>query len=842
MKQIISKILIILILLNGVFSLNVFGEEPSFKVYNNSVLAELVYPIETVSGKNYIAISDLEQFGFNTNYTNEKASINRNYYDYTSYASQLIAYLSSNIIRVDSISMLYYKPIISKENRAYVAIELFSMVFSNLYNIDETNKIINISVIDPNVKNISGKISLPNNEVAPVGGIEVTIFAGEISSVRNGDISSNIYDKGGFRGGYVQTKDDYNPYYKINNNSSVKITIPDGANSGAYSINYSSINNIGIGYTLETDKYTSGYYCGDETVASLYNKYPMLSFFDNIDMTIIPIKTITGTISLPNNEIAKEDINFKACAFGYYNYSEASGIINQGSNSAEYTIKIPGVDDSYQVKAECVNGEYANNVESIYKDVQLENINNVSDINIVFDYIKKISGKITLPNNIALDEDLKVKVIMQDREYPFNYICDENVTIPMGQKEIQYSLTAVNSVNSAIVFYRLDTSNSEIFDYGHYNSQGTVIEPNDSGYITFDNGFDVTEINIGMLQKSTIKVNLSLPNGMFADSNIYARGAYVLMRNSETGDVEFGNTHQEMDSQKVILEGENSGIIYIDVPRIVGVYNGISLNLYGDGRFYQYAYYNENATASNIEKSTPIDSSSDAVVNMALLRQSKISGEVTQTGVQGDNFEVYLFPQSSDTERNTMRSQVDFVSTNGGYNQSNYSFYVPSDVNKYIIGIRKWNNFRGIRYYTKNGLVENINEAEIINISNDIYIENINMEYTYFENITPVTIPNVYLPKLSTIIQTSIYFTSGFPMEVVYSGDFKRDNSTIYANFYDENNRLIATKAQKMNFEENSYNYVRMCLPQLNGKIPAKLKLFVWGEEAKPLAIPYEIE
>jgi len=186
--------------------------------------------------------------------------------------------------------------------RGYYSTEGTVLNQSSASPVDITNgnvKDIDLEFIPGNI--ISGKVSLPDGDVAPAGGIQVDISA----KTDNGTPYAVI--------------DDY--YF------SIFVTIPEGQNSVDYSLPVKA--NIAescyiVSYVLfsEYGYAQSGYYSINGTTSKESLASPVDASngdVGGIDLKILPANIISGTISLPEGDIAPEGgIKVSISALNYY--------------------------------------------------------------------------------------------------------------------------------------------------------------------------------------------------------------------------------------------------------------------------------------------------------------------------------------------------------------------------------------------------------------------------------------------------------------------------------------------------------------------------------------------
>lgn len=173
---------------------------------------------------------------------------------------------------------------------------------------------------------ISGTVSLPNNKIAPEGGIDVRVGTSVIAP------AGIIPSAGG-------TSYDHNNYRSTN------VTIEAGTTSAAYTLKVPK-GSYKIGYTASNPNYLPrGYYSTSGMVQEYYSASNIVvsENVDNKNIELVEGYILSGTVSLPNNDIAPEGGITVSLDAGSNIPILYSVTIPEGATSAAYSIRVsPG--------------------------------------------------------------------------------------------------------------------------------------------------------------------------------------------------------------------------------------------------------------------------------------------------------------------------------------------------------------------------------------------------------------------------------------------------------------------------------------------------------------------
>ncbi len=508
MKKICAKILILIMLVNIILPLSVFAEG-AVKLYNHGEETYLLHSIEMCEGYYYISVADLGELELYTT-ASETLSIR-------SYDDNLVIYPGMSVVKVNGTELLFPNAMRVVGGREYVSLRLIAMAFSGIYEI--TDNSIYLWINTGGACTARGVISLPNGEIAPAGGIEISVFYGnklvEKKKSNGGSGSGEIV---GLETGYsgVQKPITVNGAveYSMHKIAESSVTIPEGENSVEYvlGIPYMTSGCV-LGYEVDTEKYK-------EVYTEIVNRNFEIRNFTIYSKSV----ELSGTVTLP--EAAENDVCFTVYA---ENYNEAmysySGVIAAGADSATYSMHVGQYGD-YSMSLIFSGRKYK---RMLKEEVITADETAVTDVDFAAEKSDVLSGTLKIPNDTAIGEDTEIKVTIQSRKSPYYYIDSEEVTIPAGSTNGNFTLYDDMGYGDVICFYELQTESDDLFDFGHYRKSGTTVINDNAEKISFRENTRQS-IEISLIKSKSAEVTLNLPEGYTADKNIcgdvYLTNAY----------------------------------------------------------------------------------------------------------------------------------------------------------------------------------------------------------------------------------------------------------------------------------------------------------------------------
>lgn len=498
MKIISAKILILIMLINMLLPLSAFAEG-TITLYNHDEEVYLTNDIETYNNYYYISVEDLYELELNWKLSDSL------YIE--SYYNDLIIYPETSIIELNGNSMLFQNPMKDIDGIKYVSLDLIAMVFSGIYEI--TDNSIYLWINTGQSYTARGTISLPNDEVAPVGGVEILVFYGRKKSLSQGSGSNYSEDISGLEIGYSgitkPTTANNEIEYSIYKYAEKYVTIPQGKNSVEYALGIPYVySGCYLGYKVDTDTYK-------EIHTEKFYRNSGIMNFEIYSNTV----TLSGTVTLP--EIAEKDVKFTVYSEVYtermYSYD---GIISAGTNFAPYSMQVGQYDD-YSMSVVFSDNEY----KRIFKEETIT-VKDTEVANIDFETQKSniVSSTLKLPDNIVLEEDVEAIVTIQSKNSPYYYLDSENIVIAAGDTSENFTLYDDMGYGDVICFYELQSVNDRLFSFGHYSETGTTVINDNASVITFGENIN-QNIEIPLIKNKALEVKIGLPNGYVAESNIY---------------------------------------------------------------------------------------------------------------------------------------------------------------------------------------------------------------------------------------------------------------------------------------------------------------------------------
>ena len=263
----------------------------------------------------------------------------------------------------------------------------------------------------------------------------------------------------------------------------------------------------------------------------------------------------------------------------------------------------------------------------------------------------------------------------------------------------------------------------------------------------------------------------------------------------------------------LIESGKSSGVATVTVPDIAGYkycfkLSGISPSMYTDT-----LYYTKNG--GTVFEAIADLATKDDDISFTLMRSYTLCGEIK--GFDNSENRVYLLYRSQITG-----NWINFDKTTI-YGDGEYEFNIPDEVDEYIVSAKLGEK---TYYYCSDGLTENINEAEILTVN-----DNINgINFMFLDGIPQITVKasmNVSVDQIEATI-TSKYNEDNLSVFLAYFNRFgemidikSRTNVSLLAT----SSEIGSLACQLMYFDNDveNTNYVR---------------LFIWRNDLRPISIP----
>lgn len=534
---------------------------------------------------------------------------------------------------------------------------------------------INIEPISKRV--ISGTVTLPFGDAPPTG-IEV-IVAAKLGS--NSDIQTKV---------------------KIPaNESSVEysILVPPNQKNTGYSVKYKISNEV---YASE------GYYSLTGTVRSLSSaKLVDLSNSDieNIDLSLIPNKKIGGVASLPDGVASSEGVDVTLTASNGIYSSKKTVKIAENSSLAEFTLYVPE-GSGYTLKYETKNAEYTNlGYYSLAGTVRGQgaaysiDVSGSDKMDIDFPLIPKkvISGKVVIPDGVASNNGLNVKLTAQCGSDSASV----SVTIPEGSSMADYFIKVPPNYEGTGYNIKCETSDREYLSSIFYSSDGSVRSGTLASLMDVSSE-DKDNIDINLIPKKTIRGKVTLPEGVAPE------GGLGLKVNAIYG--------SDKDSINVnIPEGSSSTDYILYVPDGSGYKVSYELS---NKAYINKGYYNVIGTVSEEKSATLVStiSGNKTGINMTIIAKSLVSGTIVlpsgRAPAGGINVEVIVSSGSS---------KLDSISVTipQGEVSAQYSVYVPKGSGYNVSYKTSDSLYVSPAYYNNNYMVRTLSSATLIDVTDN---------------------------------------------------------------------------------------------------------------------------
>lgn len=870
MKTIISKVMIILLMLNLIAPFSAYASQEII-IYNCDKIVELDYEMGEFYGKKYINKKDLENINL---YITSKSLIT------CDSDTEMKLYPGSSIVDVNGTTITYPNAIVETEDGDYICIELLAMFFSEIYDVTETT--IKLWISDNGYDFARGIISVSSGVTVPSGGIQIEVFAAEAPRTtsssglkyevvyENEQIGPVGYSKNE-KPMYEEDSKAYNAFLDYDRKCSDVVVIAEGEKSVEYSltIDNDDFENCVIGYYTEINGeayYGKLNYGGNDKLYSF-----------NLSATK---PSISGKVTLP--QTAENDVEFRIIAHGKYDYI-FDGVILEGEKTAEYTVAVDK-NNTYSVELIFLDGEYSRELSDEKVSVGTASIGEINfDAEIADEYVVNVS----LPDDYNSDMNMiDARVYLQMAKSPYYVLDIEAVSLNEYSRSKSITLHDDMQSNDVICYYVLYNEYDGLFEFGHYTENGTSFDIRNADSVSLDDG----SIDMTLLKAKEINASFNLPDSDVAEDDIKIDAypitvKYPIESNNmaivtnpnkpdeegeevtylpvigypvESGDEIVAVTPIDKDSitlmsasgvassggspsgglviggggnamapvavsrPTIIAEGQTSGNRTISIPDEDDYGFLIEFNVIDKSdRYYSKIYYNSDKTTTVRGKASLISNKTDSI-NVELVKQYYISGVIDAVGFEDSHNRITAASQKSDTIIEDIYD-CDFSVYTEIYGSGNYGLYVPDEFEKYILRLNSFATGREI-YYRPDECTDYLNESKVLNINNDT--DNIDFVYSGYNPPTPLVIK----------VTRGIANSEKWSVSLRNIGDFDTEDIDIYISFYNENGAMTnLVKEDAGVVEARTTLEVPVSVP-LDYKINAEtIKVMAW-HKMKPMA------
>ena len=530
MKKIISAAMVLFVVSGIIFP--VIAVAAARKTINNCGYSTFVTYIEE-NGKKYIDALSIRELELDLENLTDRMYLRTN-------SKEVQIHRGSSTVLIDGTSIFYKNPMIEKNGREYISLDLIVMLFSA--NFEETEDSINLWITYYPANSAKGVISLPNGETAPNGGVEVSVYVLQKKTI---SYSLPAVPTVGFG---IDCIFDDNPFnFEFIPISEEKILIEEGGSRAEFFLTDAGSDfgaSCYIGYRVDDKGYLS------EGLTNFNFKEEK-----SYDFTINK-NEISGTVEVP--KAPDEDTRFRIKATGGQNY-ETYGVIPKGETSSDYRISVP--DGTYKLSIVFENKAYKKTDYSRSVEVSGKSAQNT-------DFSCELPGKISVKLTVSepAEDDIPVNLFIQSADKPYYCIDVQDAMICCGEKSAYAELNDEIGCDNLICFYELESEKDGLNDFGFYNEQGTVYKIESAQRITAD-----ADISMELLKAQSSSENLNLEAWAEDDK------AYISIKNQSVFDRKNINVYLasynsgklaglDMATVPKLLKG-SSDIVYFDIPR-----------------------------------------------------------------------------------------------------------------------------------------------------------------------------------------------------------------------------------------------------------------------------------
>lgn len=292
------------------------------------------------------------------------------------------------------------------------------------------------------------------------------------------------------------------------------------------------------------------------------------------------------------------------------------------------------------------------------------------------------------------------------------------LTIPKGEKSLNYSLMVPKSTNKAARFSISYTVENGYAPFGYYSSKGTTAIKAEQTLIKLNDG-DKSGINIELLPGKTISGKIIMGNKKTAPSEdmLFTVTAVLEGTNTKSTDDDV-----VISKEVKVQKGKTEADYVLTVPLNKAGSGYKVYYTYKDGTYTETGYYHKNGTTRNTGRVTLIDVGNTVTgINLTTLPFTNISGKVIlpdndKAPKDGIDVEVKAYNNGSLTSSSDDFYIVRTVKIAKDASSKSYTMTVPVKDTGYTISyeVDKKTGYVTTGYYNKNGTQSSKSRAAIV--------------------------------------------------------------------------------------------------------------------------------
>ncbi|MCP5149224.1 MAG: thrombospondin type 3 repeat-containing protein [Chromatiales bacterium] len=399
--------------------------------------------------------------------------------------------------------------------------------------VDQTDK--TLTFIVP--ATIAGTVSLPSGQLAPAGGVQLSVVAADANGVAALASTTVVIAEGASSVAYT-------------------LDVEDDA-AASWVVSYSCLSGC-------AGRVTQAIHSGSGTTTDPGNatRVPGGVSSTGVDLEVLALHTIAGRIALGNGALASGDIDLEVVADDALSdtFASTSVTIADGTGFVDYVLEIPGQAASWVVGFACVPScagllevgyhAAAGTVESFEDADALAGATDHTGIDMSLALPGSIAGTVALPSGTA-PSPIALEVVA--REVGGSGVRSVAVEIGTGASSVAYLVpTSGDSGSSWTVSYECVGDCPGFLDVGFHATSGTVATAGAATALA--GGTTHTAIDLELLAADVISGTISLPSGTAPPGGVTAR-----IRAEDTA------SSSQVEVEVTIAEGTDSVAYAIDV-------------------------------------------------------------------------------------------------------------------------------------------------------------------------------------------------------------------------------------------------------------------------------------
>ncbi len=426
-----------------------------------------------------------------------------------------------------------------------------------------------------------------------------------------------------------------------------------------------------------------------------------------------------------------------------------------------------------------------------------------------------VSGTVSLPEGYTAKERVYVTVMLRSAAFPYAVVASSSLQITTDSRDVDFELDMPAGLENGVwLSYQIYSDRDGLYNMGYYTSSGTTIDRSRADVLTEG----VSGLTFPLIPTSQVQAEVLMPDGRKAGGDI--RGTVYVVPNITLGT---GSSYTiSSDSGVVIAQGAERGKVVFDLPVQDDIQYKLGLRfMTGDDTVFNTVYYKDGDGATSSRQLAASVSNETEDILLPLLEKRRISGIVEHAG---QACEIIAIGQDEAGKHKDINESVFYTKAYSSEDSGAFELEIPADITDYILGIKYIAaDISDLQYYSANGLVKNIQDADVLHAESDVDGIVIDASSTY---------TGVPVQLLGYTLENDGKFQIGYENIT----GVEQNGVTAFAAYYSGDNRLLGISSERLDIAAGESGILQFSTAPAGGQSIAKAKVFLWDDVQNPVS------